>query len=221
MEMIEIDRGVNGSDTPSTWPRGKSGSMFPRKIKYRKYLQHRAIKSVLRNKLMKGVIIKELDWNLFTFQFFSKVDKEYVFNEAPRAFNGNILMLKEITGLEQPSEIVFNKARFWVKAYDVLALKRTSNFARFLGYQVGNFAGCDIDKSLNFKMDVNIDKPLRRVVKMIIEGKAIWIRLTHVKLPNFFYDCGKLGHVYRGARGIRKDWRRMTTNMEASWEHHH
>jgi len=73
-----------------------------------------AMKTVLKNvwKPSKGVIIKELDWNLFVFQFFTKADKDYVFSEGPWAFDGCILMFKEMTGLEQPSEVVFNKARF-------------------------------------------------------------------------------------------------------------
>jgi len=77
-----------------------------------------AMKTILKNvwKPAKGVIIKELDWNLFLFQFFAKTDKGYVFNEGPWAFDGRILMLKEIIGLEQPSEVVFNKARFCIKA---------------------------------------------------------------------------------------------------------
>ena len=45
----------------------------------------RAMKLVLRNvwKPPKGVIIKELDWNLLVFHYFAKANKEYVFNEGP------------------------------------------------------------------------------------------------------------------------------------------
>ena len=43
------------------------------------------MKTVLKNvwKPAKGVIIKELNWNLFLFQFFTKIDKDYDFNEGP------------------------------------------------------------------------------------------------------------------------------------------
>ena len=129
-----------------------------------------AMKNVFKNvwKPAQGVIIKDLDWNLFIFQFFSRTDKDYVFHEGPWAFDGCILLLSEMTGLEQPSEVVFNTARFSVKAYDVPALKQTYNFAKFLGSQIGVFVGCvddtlgGIDKSLNFRVDVDISKPLRR-----------------------------------------------------------
>jgi len=164
-----------------------------------------AMKTVLKTvwKPTKGVIIKELDWNLFVFQFFAKADKEYVFNEGLWAFDGCILMLTEMTGLEQPSEVVFNKVRFCIKVYDVPALKQTYNFAKFLGSQVGDFVDCvdeslcGVEKSLNFRADVDVYKPLRRGVKTVLCGKTIWIRLKYVKLPDFCYACGKLSHSYK------------------------
>lgn len=93
-----------------------------------------AMKTVLKNvwKAAKGVIIWDLDKNLFAFQFVSHADKNFVLNEGPWAFDGNILLLKKLTRLEQPSEIQFRNARFWVKVCDVPPLKQTSYFARFL-----------------------------------------------------------------------------------------
>jgi len=164
-----------------------------------------AMKNVFKNvwKPAQGVIIKDLDWNLFVFQFFSKTDKDHVFNEGPWAFDGCILMLTEMTGLEKPSEVVFTTARFCVKAYDVPALKQTYNFAKFLGSQLGVFVDCvedalgGIDKSLNFRVDIDVSKPLWRGIRTSVGGATIWIRLKYVKLPDFCYACGKLGHGYK------------------------
>ena len=183
-----------------------------------------AMKTVMKNgwRATKGVIIKELDCNLFTFQFFDKGDKEYVLNEGPWAFDGNILLLKQMTGLEQPSEVVFDKVRFWVKAYDVPVLKHTYNFAKFLGTQVGDFVDCNIDalggigKSLNFRVDVDIRRPLRRGVKTVVRDSTIWIRLKYVRLPDFCYVCGLLGHTYQNCE--RYDERQEEEGMQyGSW----
>ena len=46
-------------------------------------------------------------------------------NEGPWAFDGNLLLVKEWTGLEQPSELEFSIALFWVKPYDVLVARQT------------------------------------------------------------------------------------------------
>ena len=55
----------------------------------------RAMKSVLINvwKSSKGRVIRDLDANLFVFQFFSAADRNFVLNEGPWAFDGSILLL--------------------------------------------------------------------------------------------------------------------------------
>jgi len=111
---------------------------------------------------------RDLDDNLFSFQFFVSTDKEFVLNEGPWAFDGKILLLKEIIGLEVPSEVEFRTARFWVKAYDLPAKQHTTAFAHCLGNQIGTFVGCEVatmfgvDRSLCFKADIDVTKPLRR-----------------------------------------------------------
>ena len=54
-----------------------------------------------------------------------------------------------------------------------------------------------IGKSLNFRVDINIHKPLRRGVKTIVRDSPMWIRLRYVKLPDFCYVCGLLGHSFK------------------------
>ena len=56
--------------------------------------------------------MRDLDKNLFSFQFFSSADKEFVLNERPWAFDGHLLLLKEIIGVEQPTDVSFDKVRF-------------------------------------------------------------------------------------------------------------
>jgi len=87
----------------------------------------------------KGLVIRDLDVNLFVFQFFLHADRAYVFNEGPWAFDGNLLLLKEWTGLDQPSEIQFTSVRFWVKVYDVPAMRQTKKYEEFIGSQIGTF----------------------------------------------------------------------------------
>jgi len=30
-----------------------------------------------------------------------------------------------------------------------------------------------------------------------VEGRSIWIRFKYLKLPDFLYGCGRLGHVLK------------------------
>ncbi|KAJ8448892.1 hypothetical protein Cgig2_030748 [Carnegiea gigantea] len=40
---------------------------------------------------------------------------------------------------------------------------------------------------------------------MVIVGKPLWIRFKYVKLPDYCYGCGKLGHVLKGCDTIIAD----------------
>ncbi|KAJ8421787.1 LOW QUALITY PROTEIN: hypothetical protein Cgig2_018412 [Carnegiea gigantea] len=117
------------------------------------YFNVNAMKTVFKNvwKPSKGVIIRDLDRNLFAFQFFSSADRDYALNEGPWAFDGNILMLKSITGYEQPLEVQFTHARC-----------DDSNIF------------CAADKSVNFQVDIDITKPLCRGMKVLDFIEAWW-----------------------------------------------
>ncbi|KAJ8422351.1 hypothetical protein Cgig2_014892 [Carnegiea gigantea] len=142
----------------------------------------------------------DVDKNLFAFQFFSAVDKDFVLNEGPWAFDGNILLLRPITGFKQSSEVQFTNARFWVKGIDVPPIKQALTFAKILGDNLGQLVGCDetnlfctADKSVHFQVHVNITKPLRRVMCVLVKRRPIWISFKYIKLPKFCYGCGRLG----------------------------
>ncbi|KAJ8432653.1 hypothetical protein Cgig2_011819 [Carnegiea gigantea] len=56
----------------------------------------KAMKSALRIvwKPAKGIVIRDLDVNLFVFQFFNQADKAYALNEGPWGLDGHLLLLK-------------------------------------------------------------------------------------------------------------------------------
>jgi len=139
------------------------------------------MKSVLWNvwKPSKGLVIHDLDTNLVAFQFFSEFDRDFILNEGPWAFDGCILLLKQMTGVEVLSEVSFSTARFWVKAYDVLGMKQIISFR----------------SNACFWVDIDITKPLRRGLYIKIADKQIWVKFRYVKLSDFCYDCERLGYV--------------------------
>jgi len=151
----------------------------------------------------RGIVVKELDKNLFLFQFFLKKDKDFALDEGPWAFDGHLLVMKEWTGTEQLSDIAFNKTGFWVKAYDVPVVSQTKAFAKFLGDKVGTFLRCDdkellgTEKALCFRAEVEVLKPLQRGVMVKMEGRALWIKFKYLKLSDFCYGCGILGHTLK------------------------
>ncbi|KAJ8452207.1 hypothetical protein Cgig2_006012 [Carnegiea gigantea] len=164
------------------------------------------MKTVLKNiwKPEKGVIIRDLDTNLFAFQFFSSVDKLFVLNEGQWSFDEKILLLKEVTGFEKPFGVSFTTTRFWVKASDLPAKKQTIDCVQMIGNKIGSFVDCDettmigVDKSMSFQVDIDINKPFMRGVRILVAKQPMWIKIGYVKLPDLCYGCGMLDHVYAG-----------------------
>lgn len=74
----------------------------------------RAMKSIFHNiwKPVKGVVIRDLDTNLFAFQFFCTTDRDYVLNHGPRAFDEHVLLLKQMIGMEVLLDVQFTTVLF-------------------------------------------------------------------------------------------------------------
>lgn len=162
---------------------------------------HNALKVAWR--LGKGMVVRELDKNIFIFQFFSMMDKIKVMDGGPWSFRGYPLLLQQIEEGIQPSEIVFTKVRFWVRAYDVPLNKRTSTMAKSLAATMGDFWEYDESdplgwtKYMRFRVDLDISKPLKRWSRIATKGGPKVIKFTYERLMNFCHACGRLGHSFQ------------------------
>ncbi|KAK9279540.1 hypothetical protein L1049_013219 [Liquidambar formosana] len=76
-----------------------------------------ALKSTLKMiwKLVKGLTLVDLGKNLFLFQFYYPLDRRRVLDTGPWSFDKSLVLLKEVEGDVQPSELVIDKATFWVQ----------------------------------------------------------------------------------------------------------
>ncbi|KAJ8432880.1 hypothetical protein Cgig2_021016 [Carnegiea gigantea] len=127
------------------------------------------MKSIFHNiwKLLKGVVIRDLDTNSLAFQFFCTTNRDYVLNHGPRAFNEHVLLIKQMIRMEVLLDVQFTMVHFWVKAYDVLGKQQAIPFACLLASHIGEFISCDeammfgVNKALFFWIDIDILKLLR------------------------------------------------------------
>jgi len=62
-----------------------------------------------------------------------------------------------------------------------------------------------VDRSLCFKVDIDVTKPLRRGVNVKGAAGPVWVKIKYVKLPDFCYGCGRLGHVLTGCETVDSD----------------
>ncbi|GAA0162495.1 hypothetical protein LIER_18576 [Lithospermum erythrorhizon] len=96
------------------------------------------------------------------------------------------------------------RIRFWVQIWNVPHRYLTRTTAENLGNRLGNVTKVDIDMEghirgsfLRVRIRLNVERPLKRLIKSVMGGKEVTLQLTYERLPNFCYACGKLEHVIR------------------------
>ncbi|KAL2933007.1 hypothetical protein RDABS01_016126 [Bienertia sinuspersici] len=69
---------------------------------------------------------------------------------------------------------------------------------------MGKFLGFDdsnpfrLNNFMRLKVPINIEKPLRRGLKIATHpNTSKWVDIKYERLDDFYYYCGKLGHVDR------------------------
>lgn len=142
-------------------------------------------------RLKKLVEVQELGKNLFLFTFSSKRDLENVFNSGPWNFDRHLVVLKRITGIEQPSEMALDSTALWARVYDLPLRLRTENMAKRLGDLIRKFEEADnrdcnrIGKFLRVKISLNLKLPVKRGIVIHFQGKDLKVFFRYERLPVF------------------------------------
>lgn len=93
-----------------------------------------------------GVTCREIESNLFSFQFSSRKDVDLVLAREPWTFNKHILVLKEAKPDLQPSAMAMDNVPFWIRLYDVPLAGRREETLTQIGSRFGKVL--EIDKSI-------------------------------------------------------------------------
>ncbi|KAJ4845499.1 hypothetical protein Tsubulata_031214 [Turnera subulata] len=148
--------------------------------------------------------VSQLDSNLFVFQFLDWKDKERVLEQEPWNFDNQIVILSELKGHEQPSDLHLLHVPLWVRVYDVPFNLRKRRFVELLGEKVGSFLDLNEERGLTngrfirFRSAVDAESPvLRRSVAQGADGKEVWVYFKYERLPWFCFHCGRMGYVAR------------------------
>ncbi|XP_022841874.1 uncharacterized protein LOC111365549 [Olea europaea var. sylvestris] len=149
--------------------------------------------------------IHDLFPNLHIAEFDDNRDKDRVKCEGPWVFGKQLVLTKDVDGLEQIHQILFSEANFWVRIHDLHVMVRNWKMGDFIGRQLGKVIEVDIDKIeiargefLHVRVCLDISKPLLRGKKIYVGSyKPFWTRFSYERLPNFCYLCGVLGHGHK------------------------
>uniref|UniRef100_A0A803QF05 Zinc knuckle CX2CX4HX4C domain-containing protein n=1 Tax=Cannabis sativa TaxID=3483 RepID=A0A803QF05_CANSA len=153
----------------------------------------------------RGMYVKELENNLYLFQFYHEVDIERVMEGSPWTFDRIPLIFERLKQGENPRMVVLNKLEIWVQLHNLSTGFMTERVIQGLGNYLGTFVKSDPNNFigvwrdyLRIRVKINIDCPLKRKKKLERQGGQFCHALfKYEDLPTFCFICGILGHTER------------------------
>ncbi|KAK6163170.1 hypothetical protein DH2020_000034 [Rehmannia glutinosa] len=152
----------------------------------------------------KALICKPLHDNVFLFTFESIADKKRISLGAPWLFDRYLLALQEATDDLISSQIQPTKCPFWIQLHGLPLGLFSKAFAERAGNFIGTFlevqtdsTGSVVGKFLRIKVEIDIQKPLCRVIQLDEKFQKRLIGIKYERLPDFCFHCGKLGHILK------------------------
>ncbi|KAK6121173.1 hypothetical protein DH2020_045094 [Rehmannia glutinosa] len=172
-----------------------------------------------------GLICKPLGDNTLLFQFRNRVDKQKVIDGSPWLFDKALLALSDASAIQIGSQLNITTCPFWIQLHNVPIGLMNKNFATNVANTIGNYIALDVDSDgstigrfLRIRVNLDITKPLRRVVKASLHGSDYILPVKYERLPNFCYYCGIIGHGDRDCETrILATTESTTGNLYGPW----
>lgn len=170
--------------------------------------------SLLRGwKLTGTCTFKLLEENLFVIEFQHAWDKSNVLEGRPWTFEGHLFAIEDFHGLTPPTQMVFDKAAFWVLMYNLPLACMSAAIGSQIGSSVGEVEDVDVvddgvgwGEFLRVRILLDLSKPLARGWMLKLKNNSVWVAFQYEKLPNFCFWCGLIRHGSEGC--LRRGGRR-------------
>ncbi|KAL5857646.1 hypothetical protein ACOSQ3_005104 [Xanthoceras sorbifolium] len=157
-------------------------------------------------KMAQDVEIEVLSTNVFVFHFRNLRDRQRILTGGPWNFDRSLLVLEQPRGNGYVDTMSFSMVEFWVQVHNVPLVCMTKDIGLFIGRQIVEVYEIDLGatgdcygKFLHIKILVDVRKPLRRCVRIDLDGSGTisTMLLKYERLPEFCFQCGILGHATR------------------------
>uniref|UniRef100_A0A803Q8T4 DUF4283 domain-containing protein n=1 Tax=Cannabis sativa TaxID=3483 RepID=A0A803Q8T4_CANSA len=147
----------------------------------------------------KGMFVKELEPNLYVFQFYHEIDIQRVIEGSPWTFNRFKLIFERLKAEEDPRSV---RLDMWVQLHNLRMGFMTETNARNVGNYTGSFVKSDPKNFmgiwrdyLHIRFTVNIEQPLKIRIKLKrTNGKWLWCQFKYEFVSIFCFICGIIGH---------------------------
>lgn len=116
----------------------------------------------------RGVYIKELEVNLFLFQFYHELDVKRVMEGCPWSFNRKAIIMNRLKEGENPRCVSLNSMDIWVQIHDLKVgfmsmriIKEVANYIEnFVESCPSNFVGV-WREYMRVRVNIDLSKPLK------------------------------------------------------------
>ncbi|KAL5823584.1 hypothetical protein ACOSQ3_021568 [Xanthoceras sorbifolium] len=169
------------------------------------------------------VDVETLQGNIYAFYFKNQMDRLFVLAERPWTFDKALLVLEEPRGKGDLGSMELNKIEFWIQMHNAPLLCMTKDIGLFLGRKIGLVKEIDlgpsgdcVGKYIRVLVVVDITKPLRRCLKLDLDGtgKPSILLLRYERLPEYYFHCGQLGHTVRECLSVASTTEETNQNYE-------
>lgn len=156
----------------------------------------------------KRLVIRSIGPNKFVFQFFHWRDKEKVMQGRPWCFDNQLVVLNEVSGDEQPSEVNLNFSPFWIRLKNLPFNCCSTPMCNVIASRLGHVMDIDdecayLDNYRRVRIFMDITKPLCRFQNIKgRDGKIVRTDIAYERLPFFCFLCGVNGHNDRDCDNI-------------------
>jgi hypothetical protein len=193
------------------------------KIRDDRKVNKEAFKTVLMRlwRIVGSVVFKEVEENLWVFEFSDKDDKERILAGRPWSFDRQIILLNELDGNVPLSQMQFTHSPLQV--HDLPLVCMNKSVGTKIGESLGSLLDVDVagdgvgwGHCLCIRVVIDLRNPLERGRAIHLNGKSHWVTFKYEKLPMFYFTCGKLLHGEKRCTE-RKSSRQHGVAEEKQW----
>ncbi|XP_027152250.1 uncharacterized protein LOC113752331 [Coffea eugenioides] len=172
----------------------------------------------------RNLSVVELGPNVFQFNLQNSEDKDRIVEGGPWVIDNQMLVLKRwVEGIEDDYK-AFVTAPLWVQLWNLPVHWLSKEIGRKIGAvfkevrdvvipQVGGKEG----RHLKALVMADLSKPLLRGTVVRIAGTGKWIAFKYERCPDFYYNCGIVGHSERSCKDRRLLGGNTDENQYGPW----
>ena len=148
-----------------------------------------------------AVIFKEIQPNIWMFEFSQETDKLKVLEGHPWSFDWFLFALSDFDGSIPSSQWDFTSSPFWIQIHNLPLICMMKAIGSKIGHSLGILEAMDITGEgvewgsvIRIRVIIDIQKPLERGRSLNIGGKAHWVSFKYENLSVFCFNCGRIAY---------------------------